>query len=70
MLLFHAIQNWEEGFETIFPALVGTDWELISTLALLIIGIIAGVIVWRSSHLEGSHLPNLSDNTLKTLALK
>jgi len=49
VLLFHATQNWEEGFETIFPALVGTDWELVSTLALLLIGIVAGVLVWRNS---------------------
>lgn len=48
VLLFHAAQNWEEGFETIFPALVGTEWELIATLALLVIGIVAGVIVWRN----------------------
>ncbi len=49
VLLFHATQNWEEGFETVFPALVGTDWELPSTLALLLIGLVAGVLVWRNS---------------------
>lgn len=49
VLLFHATQNWEEGFETIFPALVGTDWELISTLALLLLGVIAGIVLWRNS---------------------
>jgi len=48
-LLFHATQNWEEGFETFFPGLVGTDWELVSTLGLLIVGIIAGVVVWQQS---------------------
>ena len=47
VLLFHATQNWEEGFETLFPALVGTDWELISTLGLLVIGIGAAALVWR-----------------------
>jgi membrane protease YdiL (CAAX protease family) len=47
VLLFHATQNWEEGFETLFPSLVGTDWELISTLGILLIGIIASVLVWR-----------------------
>jgi len=47
VLVFHATQNWEEGFETFFPALVGTDWETPSTLALLAIGLVAGVIVWR-----------------------
>lgn len=46
-LLFHATQNWEEGFETLFPALVGIDWELISTLSLLLLGIVAGIVVWR-----------------------
>ncbi len=48
-LLLHATQNWEEGFETIFPALVGTEWELVSTLALLVIGLMVGVLVWRNS---------------------
>mgnify|MGYP001591264001 CR=1 FL=1 len=46
-LLFHATQNWEEGFETFFPGLVATDWELVSTLGLLVVGILAGVVVWR-----------------------
>ena len=49
VLLFHAAQNWEEGFETVFPSLAGTDWELLSTLALLLIGLAAGVLVWRRS---------------------
>lgn len=49
VLLFHAAQNWEEGFETVFPSLVGTDWELVSTLALLVLGVGAGVLVWRNS---------------------
>ncbi|MCA9897878.1 MAG: CPBP family intramembrane metalloprotease [Ardenticatenaceae bacterium] len=48
VLLFHASQNWEEGFETLFPSLVGTEWELISTLSLLVIGVVAGVMVWRN----------------------
>jgi membrane protease YdiL (CAAX protease family) len=49
VLLFHAVQNWEDGFETVFPALVGTDWELVSTLILLLVGVVAGVLVWRNS---------------------
>ena len=53
VLLFHAAQNWEEGFETLFPVLIGTDWELVSTIALLILGIVSGVIVWR----KGRNLP-------------
>jgi membrane protease YdiL (CAAX protease family) len=48
VLLFHATQNWEEGFETVFPSLVGTDWELVSTLALLLLGVVAGILVWRN----------------------
>ena len=48
VLLFHATQNWEEGFETVFPGLVGTDWELVSTLILLLVGVVAGVLVWRN----------------------
>lgn len=52
-LLFHATQNWEEGFETLFPGLIGTDWELVSTLGLLIVGLIAGVVVWRQGRREG-----------------
>ena len=46
-LLFRAMQNWEEGFETLFPGLVGTDWDLVSTLGLLVLGIFAGFVVWR-----------------------
>jgi membrane protease YdiL (CAAX protease family) len=49
VLLFHATQNWDEGFETVFPALVGTDWELVSTLILLLVGVVAGILVWRNS---------------------
>jgi hypothetical protein len=48
VLLFHATQNSEEFFETFFPALLGSDWELISTLSLLVIGLVFGIIVWRS----------------------
>jgi membrane protease YdiL (CAAX protease family) len=48
VLLFHASQNWEEGFETLFPGLVGTEWELVSTLSLLVVGVVAGVLVWRN----------------------
>lgn len=47
-LLFHAIQNTEEMFETLFPGLIGTDWELGSTLGLLVMGIAFGIIVWRN----------------------
>lgn len=47
VLLFHATQNSEEIFELIFPTLVGTDWELISSLTLLVVGLIIGVMLWR-----------------------
>ena len=46
-LIFHATQNWEEGFEIIFPNLINHDWELASTLLTLVVGIVSGVIVWR-----------------------
>jgi membrane protease YdiL (CAAX protease family) len=48
VMIFHAAQNSEEIFEVVFPALVGTDWELISSLALLLIGVVVGVILWRN----------------------
>jgi membrane protease YdiL (CAAX protease family) len=47
VLLFHAAQNSEEIFEVIFPTLIGTEWELISSLTLLVIGLIIGVVLWR-----------------------
>jgi hypothetical protein len=53
--LFHAAQNWEEGFETIFPVLAGADWELASTLGLLLLVVAAGVMVWRN----GAHSPEV-----------
>ena len=43
VLLFHATQNWEEGFEVVFPSLAGTGWELPSTL-LLLVGLVAVVV--------------------------
>jgi membrane protease YdiL (CAAX protease family) len=47
VLIFHAAQNSEEIFEVIFPGLVGTDWELVSSLGILLIGAIIGVTLWR-----------------------
>ena len=46
-LLFHATVNWEEGFEALMPGLIGTDREIWSTLALLLIGLVAAVQVAR-----------------------
>ena len=51
VLLFHAAQNSEEIFEVLFPSLIGTDWELISSLALLIAGMIIVVVLWREKRL-------------------
>ena len=47
VMIFHAAQNSEEIFEILFPALVGTDWELISSLTLLVIGLVIGFVLWR-----------------------
>lgn len=49
-LVFHAFQNNEETFETLFPTLVGTDWEITSSILLLIAGITAGSYLWTKRH--------------------
>ena len=49
-LPFHGTQNWEEGFEVLFPDLVDSDWELPSTLALLVLGVVAVVVLARRRH--------------------
>jgi membrane protease YdiL (CAAX protease family) len=49
VMIFHAAQNSEEIFEVLFPALVGTDWELVSSLALLLIGLVVGIVLWRKN---------------------
>ena len=46
-MLFHAAQNSEEVFETLFPFLVGTQWEITSTLSLLVFGVFVTVHVVR-----------------------
>lgn len=48
VLIFHAAQNTEEIWETMFPALVGSDWELISSIGLLLMGIVVAVHLWRT----------------------
>ena len=48
VLLFRATQNWEDGFEVLFPSLVGTEWGLASTLSLLVVSLVAGIVVWRN----------------------
>ena len=50
VLLFHATVNWEEGIETLFPALAGADWEAPAVLGLLIAGVAAGAALRRSAH--------------------
>ena len=55
-LLFHATVNWEEGFEALMPGLIGTDWEIWSTLALLLIGLVAAVQVARRPLSGQTHL--------------
>lgn len=48
VLIFHATQNTEEVFEVIFPALAGTEWELTSSLGLLVIGIVTAILLYRA----------------------
>lgn len=47
-LLFHATQNWEEGFEVMFPAITGTDWETLAAIGILLLSVVALVAVVRS----------------------
>ena len=39
-------------------ALIETDWELISSLALLVFGVIIGVVLWRERNQEEIGGPN------------
>ncbi|MEN8158479.1 MAG: CPBP family intramembrane glutamic endopeptidase [Myxococcota bacterium] len=45
-MLFHAAQNSEEVVERLVPSLVGTDWEMASTLALAVfaLGVTVAVV--------------------------
>lgn len=47
-LLFHATQNWEEGFEVMFPAITGTDWETLAAIGILLLSAVALVAVVKS----------------------
>ncbi len=47
-LLFHTFQNTEEAIEAIFPAVVGTDWEALAALGLLVLSVVALVAVRRT----------------------
>jgi len=49
VMLMHGFQNNEEMFEVFVPALRGTEWELLSTLGLLSVGILFGLLLWRQS---------------------
>ena len=48
-LLLHGLQNWEDGFEVLFPGLIGSDWELVSTVLILVLGVVATILVIRRS---------------------
>lgn len=52
VLLFHTTQNAEEIWEVVFPNLTSVDWELSSSLLLLIIGFGFGVLLWRQPKQE------------------
>lgn len=45
VLLFHSTVNWEEGFETFFPSLVGTGWEAPAVMGLVCAGIAVAVVL-------------------------
>jgi membrane protease YdiL (CAAX protease family) len=47
VLLFHAAQNSAGIFELYFPALIKSNWELISVMGLLTSGIVFGWLLWR-----------------------
>ena len=46
-LLFHTTQNAEEIWEVVFPNIKAVDWELTSTLSLLLIGFGFAFVLWR-----------------------
>ena len=48
VLLFHTFQNSEEVFELFFPTLTATDWELVSSLCLLALGLVIGFLLWKN----------------------
>lgn len=52
-MLFHAAQNSEEVFETVFPFLIGSEWETVSTLALLLFGLAVTVRVVSQGRAAG-----------------
>jgi hypothetical protein len=49
-LLFHTFQNNEDTFEIVLAGLANTDWELVSTLGLLMIGILLAARVQRRNY--------------------
>lgn len=54
VLLFHTTQNVEEIWEVVFPNITSVEWELSSTLLMLLIGIGFGVMLWKQSRHQGS----------------
>jgi membrane protease YdiL (CAAX protease family) len=50
-IVFHALQNSEDAFERIFPALKGTSWEAPASIGLLLIGVaITGLVICSSKN--------------------
>lgn len=58
VLIFHTLQNNEETLEILFPALVGTDYELVSLLCLLVLSIVAFVLLRRGAGSSPAPDPN------------
>ena len=56
-LVFHSFQNNEETFEALFPALVGSNWELTSSILLLVAGISAGIYLWSKQRFATTENP-------------
>jgi deazaflavin-dependent oxidoreductase (nitroreductase family) len=52
-LLFHATQNWEDGFEAVFPSIVGSDWETFAAMGTALLSVVAVVAVVRSGRFVG-----------------
>lgn len=52
-LLFHATQNWEEGFEAVFPSIVGSGWETFAAIGIALLAVVAVVAVVGSGRFVG-----------------
>jgi membrane protease YdiL (CAAX protease family) len=47
VVVLHGLINWEEGYELLFPRLTAQDWELVSTLIFLLVGVLAWIRLGR-----------------------